>query len=240
MQGQILRYSNYVAPTPPEEDTLTYQGVIGDGNTMLWVDFTQEITSAGGRVSVWGDLTSNGNDLLQATGDNQPYLVASGIQFYGNAYTHYLKTAAFTLIQPEFIYMVVNLVQWSNSDGLFDGNADEGGLFYCHATTPHVQLAAGAGGPEAHVPINEFCILRVLINGASSKVIVNDGSGDGESVTGNAGTNNMGGFTLGRWGSTNSYHSVITVKEIIIRKVSDTSGNETLILDYLNDKYSIY
>jgi hypothetical protein len=48
----------------------------------------------------------------------------------------------------------------------------------------------------------------------------------------------MGGFTLG----SNQYQeawSNIQVKEIIIRKVSDSTADEAAIYNYLKDKYGL-
>ena len=47
----------------------------------------------------------------------------------------------------------------------------------------------------------------------------------------------MGGFVLGSYYGLNSYFANFQVKEIILRNVADTSGDETAIYNYLATKY---
>jgi hypothetical protein len=75
--------------------------------SFVWirVDYLKGITKDGSDlVSKWADQSGNDNDLLQATGTNQPIINANGILFDG--VDNFMKAVSFTLIQPEFIYMV--------------------------------------------------------------------------------------------------------------------------------------
>jgi len=104
--------------------------------------------------------------------------------------------------------------------------------------SPAAILNAGSGsGLNTNMITDAFIIIRALFNGASSKLIINNTA----PLTANPGTANPGGITLassvgvGYGGS----HSTIEIKEVIIRKVSDSAPNETTIYNYLATKYSI-
>jgi hypothetical protein len=218
-------------------NNILYPVVIGDGNTVTFYDsqLLSTITKDGSNfVSRWNDRLLSGHDLFQSTGSFQPLWSVDGILFDG--IDNCMKATAFTLIQPEFIYMVVKQVTWTKYDYFFDGNtADSGIVYQGEGITPRINAGAGLYlGDNANLVLNTWGILRVLFNGASSKLIVNATT----PTTGNCGTGNMGGFTLGSR-AVGLYYSNIHVKEIIIRKIADTSGDETAIYNYLAAKYGI-
>ena len=96
--------------------------VLTDGSTVLWVDSKENITKNGSDlVSSWGDKSGNGNDLVQATETNKPTWNSNGVLFDG--VDNFMKAVAFTLIQPEFIYIVFKQVTWTSNARVFDGNS---------------------------------------------------------------------------------------------------------------------
>jgi hypothetical protein len=217
----------------------SYPAVLEDGNTVKWFDFMENITmNESNLVSSWDNKSGvNGiipGALLQAGADSiKPAWSANGVLFDG--VSDYMKCNAFTLIQPEFIYMVVNQVSWSLNDRLFDGESFLSGGILQDSTTPNISINAGSNvASNSNLNVGSFGIVRALFNGASSKLIVNATT----PTTGNAGSDNMGGFTIGARGGTGSY-SNIQVKEVIIRKVADGATDEQSIYDYLAGKYSI-
>jgi len=206
--------------------------VLADGNTVLWVDSSQNVTKNGAnKVSVWGDKSGQGNDLLQATGASQPLWSTNGILFDGA--NDFMKAAAFTLVQPEMIYIVFKQVAWTLSDRIFDGNTDTSMLIAQSPTSSSLVMHGGAALTNANLPLNTFGIARLLFNGANSKFTIDNTT----PVTGNAGSISAGGFTLGARGTGTGFFSNVEVKEIIIRKVADSAEDETLIYQYLSDKY---
>jgi hypothetical protein len=175
-----------------------------------------------------------GNNLLQSTGTNQPLETATGILFDG--VDNFMKTAPFVLEQPEFIYMVIKQVSWTNFDFWFDGENPNRGAVYQTGTTPNLVAFAGAGSTgNANLAVNTYGIVRVLFNGVSSKFIVNKTT----PVTGNFGNSDMGGFLLGSRMDTASGFANIEVSECIIRKVADNPTDEAAIYSYLSKKYGI-
>lgn len=206
-----------------------------DGNTVLWVDSTQNITKDGSnRVSLWGDKSGNGNDLVgNVDTDKQPTYSSDGILFDGS--TDYLKAVAFTLVQPEFIYIVVKQVAWSINKKVFDGDVANSGALQMGTSTPNLIGRAGSSGDlNGDLAVGTFGIVRLLFNGASSTLQVDEGT----VITSDNGTDDMSGFTLGASGGLSAL-SNIEVKEIIIRKVADGAGDESAIYNYLSNKYAI-
>ena len=217
--------SGGVERTPP---------ILSDGNTVAWFDKEVNITKDGSNfVSVWGDKSGLSHDLLQAVGTNQPLWSATGVAFNGS--DNNMKCVAFTLIQPEQIYMVLRQRAWANLDRIFDGDSAAVGLLSQKGTTPDLIAYAGVeSSANSNLTLNTFGIIRVLFNGAASKLIINETT----PTTGNFGTEAMGGFTLASI-ATGSGYCNIEVKEIIIRKVADTTPDEAAIYNYLKSKYGL-
>jgi len=205
--------------------------VLDDGNTFAWYDYMENVTTSGSDVTEWGDKTGNGNNLTSAS--QPPELTDTGILFNGT--DEELSSGAKTLNQPEFIYMVFKQVTWALNDYVFDGRTTISGALTQDATSGEIKAAAGSfSAANSNLPINTYGIVRVLFNGALSKLVVNDTT----PITGDFGSANMSGFTLGRRGQSTRF-SNIEVKEIIIRKTADTEPDETAIYNYLKNKYSL-
>ena len=230
-----------VTSVPSMEDIVAtpfYTIILADGNTVLWVDSEENVTKNGANhVSVWGDKSGNGNDLLQATGASQPLYSTNGILFDG--VNDFLKAAAFTLVQPEMIYIVFKQVTWSFSTRVFDGDSTNAMVLSQYQTTPSLNMqvsgySSSLSVKNTNLPVNTFGIARCLYDGVNSKFIIDDTT----PVTGSVSTLSAGGFSLGARGS-NALHSNIEVKEVIIRKVADSATNEDLIYQYLSNKYGI-
>lgn len=215
-----------------------FPSIILDGNTVGWYiagDLTTITKDGSDFVSRWNDKLGSGHDLIQATGADQPkWFSVNGILFPG--VQEFMKTAAFTFNQPEMIYIVFKQITWTSLDRFFDGEVAVSGTFYQVTSSPNVSVFAGTGATlNGSFAINTFSIIRILINGASSKLIINNET----PITGELGATNMEGFTLGSQGGGITRFSNIQVKEIILRKVADATQNETAIYNYLSKKYGI-
>lgn len=210
--------------------------ILSDGNTKAWFDMALAyITKDGSNfVSQWSDRSGNDNHLLQAVGTNQPLHKSTGVLFDG--VDNFMKCVAFILAQPEQIYIVFKQVSWTNPDRILNGDLENAVFFRQRTTTPSIQVNSGAAsGLNGNLAVGAFGIVRILFNGASSELIVNQTA----ATTGDFGANDMDGFTLGSNGDGTSFYSNIEVKEIIIRNVADTAPNEQTIYDYLESKYSL-
>ena len=209
--------------------------VISDGNSVAWYiadDLSTITKDVSDFVSVWADKLGSGNDLLEST--NKPkWFLDDGILFDG--VNDVMKTGAFTFNQPEQIYIVFKQVTWTSNLYIFDGNTLLKGALRQTAGTNQIVAYAGSNSGGQTLALDTYAIVRILFNGASSEIILNEDT----PVTGNFGANNMGGFTLGALGNGTQGYTNIQVKEIILRKIADSSGDETDIYDYLKSKYSL-
>ena len=231
--------ANLANQATTNNSTVTHPSIMDDGNTVKWFDYLVNVTKDGSDlVSSWDNAESLSGiiagALLQATETNKPTLNANGILFDG--VDNFMRCSAFTFEQPEFIYMVVNPKSWQNNDRFFDGDSSGTGIVYQTGTTPGVKANAGASSAEnSNLAVGAYGIVRVLFNGASSALQVNETT----KLAGNYGSNDMGGFTLGTNGAASAQFSNIEVKEIILRKSADSDANSNIIYNYLKDKYSL-
>jgi hypothetical protein len=230
---------------PVTDNTSVNRVMYGAGSYTYTYYIVPAATGMGHYSNGWlGDITSLSvkevpintiiqNDFVNGT---QPLYSANGVLFDGT--NDFLKTGAFTLNQPEFIYMVVKPVSWVQYDYIFDGIANNTGAFYDQLPNSGVGVTASAGTASAtnnNFTIGNYHIIRILFNGASSKLIVDATT----PTTWNCGSANMGGFCLGKVGTAALYYGNIQVKEIIIRKTSDSSNDETVLFNYLKTKYGL-
>lgn len=208
--------------------------VLFDGNTIAWYDYTKKVTKDGSDfVSVWGDISGNSNNLLQAIGTNQPLWRQTGILFDG--IDNFMK-ATFTFNQPEQIYIVLRQVSWTANRRLFDGGNDATGALQQHPSTPSLFVYAGSqSSANANLAVGSFGIVKILFNGASGKFQINKTT----EITGNFGSLNMGGIVLGARGDTTGSYSNVEFKEAILRNVADSAENKSDIDNYLSRKYGI-
>ena len=197
-------------------------------NLEAWYRFGAGITVATG-VSVWADQSGkSGRNLLQATGANQPALQSDGsILFDGIA--HFLKTAAFTLNQPNTVYLRFRQVTWTNNDKITDGVSGSS-LIFQGGGSPQIFLNAGVvNNGDGNLAVNTYGSVAAVFNGASSVIQVNTNA----PTSTNAGTNNAGGFTLGA-ASNGTAPGNIQVKEVIIYSAAHDATTRATIIAYLS------
>ena len=231
VEGQILRYSNYTAPTPPEIDSIT--ALLTDGYTDCWYEFAEDnYTSVGDTaISQWDDLSGNERHLVQANALYQPELTEDGIAF---SLGHLLKTGTFSSNQPVFIYAVIRQDSWVANEYIFTSYNNYNIYFQQRTATPNVRIAAGTpSGNNANMSIGTFYIVRILFNGASSKLQINNTT----ATTGDFGANAMDGLAIPSPFTTTG--AATTIKAFIRRSVDDSGDDEYMIYNYLNAKYSL-
>lgn len=203
-------------------------GFVAGLGPAAWFRFNTGITSALGLVSQWDDVSGNGRHLLQATETNQPTLEADGsITFDG--VDNYLKCDAFTLDQPETVYLLMKQVTWTVDEYFVDGNASQtGGLQTITATPSFRQNAGAVTAANENLAVDAYGVVSAVFNGASSLSQVNLTA----SVAGDAGASNMGGFTLAARG-TNTNFAHIQVKEVLIYAAAHDAATRARVIRYL-------
>ena len=211
----------------------TYEDVIDDYGVAWHVGAVANYTTVGDTViSQWDDETGNGNHLTQGGIAARPHYSGSVVTFDGA--DDWMKDD-YVLVQPTFLFLVIKQVTWTIWDKLIDGYTGGGGALYQHTTTPKVKPYAGAYDGEISPTRDTWVIIRVLWHGASSKIILNGGV----PVTGNFGTTDMDGIILGA-ASGGGSPSDCAFQEVIVFSSALSSADETLVLDHLNDTYTIY
>jgi hypothetical protein len=101
-------------------------------------------------------------------------------------------------------------------------------------TTPNVGLYAGSFQPNnGDMTVGVKKIVRALLSGVNSLLIVNNGTPS----TGTVGANNMGGFTLGASGNNDTF-SKVEYDELFLRNSGDNNTVQVANYNYLARKYS--
>lgn len=194
-----------------------------------WFRYGVGITSALTLVSQWDDQSGNDRHLLQATETNQPSLEADNSILFDGV-DNYLKCDAFTLNQPETIYILFKQITWTSGDDVFDGNTASTGRLDQRTTTPRLALGAGSFAcNNDDFVLDTYAVAAAVFNGASSMLQRNLGT----AATGDAGAANMGGFTLGVRGDNTNGFSNIQVKEVIIYPAAHDAATRSRVISYL-------
>lgn len=215
-------------------------------NLALWLRADTGVTSDGAdAVSQWDfkNGTFRGvSNVAQATGVNQPTLVASNasynnqptINFDGN---DFLDSVAFSSViaQADTIFIVadadvtasriyIDTATGANQQQIFSrggGNADWG-IFAGSV------LSTGAI-IDSNVHIQEY-----TVNGVNSEIII-DGVSE---ATGAAGAGDLDSLRVGI-SSTGTFGLLGDIAEIIIYTDDVSAGDRTILRDYLNERYGL-
>lgn len=154
--------------------------------------------AAAGATNAYGtkfyDQSGNGDDLAQATANNQPLYVASGQNgqpVFRNQASDYLQGAlSATIAQPNTVYVVGAL---SANHFLADGGAGGSARHALFDSGGNVSIYAGTTLPSAvNTPI-ALSLLAALFDGGTS-VLRRNGL---QIAVGNANTQSLDGVTLG-------------------------------------------
>lgn len=209
-------------PTPPTDAA----------NLAAWYKFNTGIISSGGLVSSWADQSGNGRIMSQTTGTNQPTKETDGSILFDGV-DNWMATAAFTLDQPETIYISFRQVTWADTDYISDGGLVNGAAIAQRTTSPSIDLFAGVGptAQNTNLPVNIYGVIAAVFNGAASSLKVNGTA----ATTGNAGAGNMTGFTLGSVANATQF-SNIQVKEILIYSVAHNTATQDIVIGYLGGR----
>jgi hypothetical protein len=228
--------ANYSAYTNTASATTWTAGevLIRAGNTVAWYDSTDltTITKDGSDfVSLWKDKLLSGNDLVQATGTNQPkWVLNDGVVLDG---VDNFMIKAFTLNQPCMVYFVFRQITWTINDVVIYGGTDVRSYLRQHDENTVLSAYQGtAYSGYLYCPLTTFHLVRWVLNGANSKIQKNNDA----AITGDFGATALQGLTLG----SNYYgilNSNVQFKEIILRSVADDAGDETNIYNYLAGKH---
>lgn len=129
-----------------------------------------------------------------------------------------LKSAAFTLNQPSTVYGSLRQLSWNSLRTLIDGDAINTMRLYQNVGTPALYMTSDNVNTlnTSGAAVGRWKLLTMKFNGASGSLQVNDGV----ATTGNVGTGNAGGVTIGSLGDS-TLPSNMAFQSLVIAKQSD-------------------
>lgn len=194
-----------------------------------WFRYAQGITEAGQGVSVWADQSGNSRDLKQGTDGARPAKQSDGSILF-NGTDEYLKCDAFTLNQPETVYILFKSVTATAADTVFDGNVGNTMRLYqsINADPTLVATSDGTALISGSLALDSYGVVCAVYNGASGVLRVNNAA----DVTGSVGAGNAGGFTLGAFGTISAWAN-IQVKEVAIFPAAHDANTRLHTIRYL-------
>jgi hypothetical protein len=174
-------------------------------------------TASGSIVTQWADQSGNANHLL-ASSTVAPILQADNTVLFDGA-VQYMQCAAFTLNQPETVYVLFKQITWTSLDRVFDGGGP--GMCYLRQVTGTPQLqVVGTGSALAAsglLPLNTYGAIACIYNGASSVFRVNNEA----ETTGTVDAVNAGGFTLGAAAGGGAYGNIQVLEDVVFPVAHD-------------------
>jgi hypothetical protein len=185
-------------------------------------------------------LFTSGTTFTASTGEvwtrNAGAYIGNGGEAYFDGTADYLKSAPYSLSQPESVYFVGSQVSWTANDYIYDGNSSDSRLMYQQLITSQIRIFAGGLLPtNSDWALGAKAVVSAVFNGASSSNRVNRGT----TVTGNAGGASSNGFTLGTRGQDPTICSNITWSEALLRSAADNTALQLRIAAFEMWKWGI-
>lgn len=175
-------------------------------------------------------------DLYQYLTASMPtFSVSAGYNiatFDGTA--DYLKSAPFSLSQPESVYFVGSQVSWTLNDYFYDGNGNSVMGLTQTTGTPQINTYAGTFVGTTSPAIGSRFVDTAVFNGASSSHRLNKDA----AVTGSSGAQNATGFTLGSTGVGSNFGN-ITWSESLLRSAADNAALQLRIAAFEMRKWGV-
>lgn len=148
-------------------------------------------------------------------------------------------TSNFGLAQPTTIYIVLKQVTWTLNDYIIGStNGTTRGILKQTDTSPELKATADASAilysDSILVPLDTYSVVSIVFNGASSLMQYNQET----AVTGDFGSEDMGGLILADRSSTGLYGNV-EIAYIIVRKISDDADTRLQFQDWLIERFGL-
>jgi hypothetical protein len=191
----------------------------------------------GSLINQWNDISGNDNHAIGTLTSRPTWDAVNGeVDFDGT--DDYLIADPFSYAQPSMIYAVISVHGYTASDYLFKLGSNS---FRQSATEPTALTIIGGGETFAtgasFYNDDTYYILRIIYNEDAlngSKIQLNANS----AVVGTLATSTYAKFVIGDDNATNGAY--ISVKEVWVRTKIDSGSDQTLVVNYLNSKYTVY
>lgn len=204
--------------------TVAITGGTGSGQSRTITDYVGATKIA--TVAAWSVTPDNTSTYT---------ITATRASVFFDGVAHYMKCAAFTLNQPETVYLVAKQVTWTSGDYVFDGNAANSMALLQSGVSPQlVPYAGGAVSANSNLTVGSVGVIACLFNGAQSLLAINNSA----ATTGDVGGGNAGGFSLPIDGGS-SFPANIQVYEALIYNVAHDAATRANIIRALMAKWGI-
>jgi hypothetical protein len=197
--------------------------------------------ASAGYVSVWYDMSGNSINATQATASAQPQIYNGtavitengqpALQWDGT--NTFLRNSTLQTSGAHTLVSVNKYTQEVNENALYDSDTSPQTIAYINSTNKWIIQYGGTFSTAYTADTNQH-LLTFIIDG-SSTVMYEDGT---SIATGNPGTNNMSGLTIGATRSASVPWNG-TMQEMILWD-ADQSTNRTGIESDINTYFSIY
>lgn len=194
----------------------------------------------GDPVATWPDSSGLGRDATQATAAKKPTYRASRSTFSGQPVVEFdsaddfVQTASFTaMAQPNTVFAVAKVGATGAQRFMIDGFdfSNRHALFQESSTNWQYYAGSLVNDGTSNTNVHLF---QALFNGASSVLRVDGGAG----TSGNAGSNNLTGLTLGAQPSGTSNWGG-DIAEVIVYNMSLSATEINGVALYLGAKYGL-
>lgn len=252
--ASLLTQSSCLTCLPPKQRKIIAVALLANAlplparlsNTAAWFAPYRAGTvtkDANSRVSRLADVSGNGRALTITTAADGFLYVAgnagsNGLNYLSNhlVVADPFQTVNFALVQPCTFYLLARITATQIITGnLTDGLSINSAGIILSVSSTNVQLNNVAAFTTA-IPggLNTWAVFTAIFNGANSFLQVNRVAG----ITGNAGSTDPGGFTLGSRSDGNRVPT-LDVMEAIVRTGADDAATRTAIQLYLGAKVGI-
>lgn len=196
-------------------------------------------------VGEWQDQSGLAHHPGQATAGLRPLLKLTQVNGYPSVRfdgtDDYLK-ATWAFSKPMTIFIVVNSISWTNNDHMVGGGSGDVNNIFQGAAGSNVRYYSGetgSGAPQVSPTNGVWCILCAKAEA--------DGTGESKQLRLNAGAastqtgvaSGVNGITLGAHPNPSNYADCEFAAVVMYASFLST-GDETLVRDFLNAKYAIF
>ena len=210
-------------------------------NLIFWFRADRGVTKDGSDlVATWADQSVNGYDLTEAT--NKPLWVTGlinnkpGIRFDGT--NDKLSSGAVTVNQPIHFFVVVKNISIVDGDRIFGTQTtNTTPQLIQRSAGPTLQLQSnGTNGAQVATDTTNFHLYSCQFNGTSSQIAKDNGV---YQTNGNILTGGMYAIYLASLGGSSGFAN-IEVTEFFAYDTLQSGADYTSILDYINNRYSLW
>lgn len=206
--------------------------ILNDGNTVAWFDFTDESTiTLKPEHSLITDVVDKiGKSIKLSQAEDTSKMPYNGNAVSSSATKYTNNTILLT--QPFVIYISFKIDEIYTNSTLFAANdaVNRSAVFRRDATsvTNYTMTAGINTNTSVEIILGEYCVMKVVFDGANSILKLND-------IVSNLlspGTNGLNGFAI------NTFPGVASgmngaYREIIIRRIVDSESNDVIIYNYI-------